>query len=64
MTKQIQFNQTGNSSVLNIVETTVPAPQPNEVQIEFHALGLNRAEIMYRNGQYVIEPQSPCQIRL
>ncbi|WP_163498463.1 zinc-dependent alcohol dehydrogenase family protein [Helicobacter suis] len=62
MSRQIQFNQVGDSDVLEIVEVNVPAPQASEVQIAFHAWGLNRAEIMYRRGQYVIEPQFPAKL--
>ncbi|MBL1804463.1 alcohol dehydrogenase, partial [Klebsiella pneumoniae] len=32
------------------------------VQIRVQAIGLNRAEIMYRNGQYVIEPEFPARL--
>ncbi|WP_240328913.1 hypothetical protein [Helicobacter suis] len=46
MSKQVQFNKTGNSDVLEIVEINIPAPQADEVQITFSAWGLNRAEIM------------------
>ncbi len=40
----------------------VPAPAAGEVQIRVQAIGLNRAEIMYRNGQYVIEPEFPARL--
>ncbi|WP_163533086.1 zinc-dependent alcohol dehydrogenase family protein [Helicobacter suis] len=62
MSKQVQFNKTGNSDVLEIVKINIPAPQADEVQITFSAWGLNRAEIMHRRGQYVIEPQFPAKL--
>ncbi|AFU19052.1 zinc-dependent alcohol dehydrogenase family protein [Actinobacillus suis] len=60
MTKQIQFNQTGSADVLQIVDVQVAAPKSHEVQIQMQALGLNRAEMMYREGAYVIEPVFPA----
>ncbi|WP_443090943.1 zinc-dependent alcohol dehydrogenase family protein [Basfia succiniciproducens] len=60
MSKQIQFTQTGSPDVLHIVDVPVAAPKANEVQIQMQALGLNRAEMMYREGAYVIEPVFPA----
>ncbi|UOO83031.1 zinc-dependent alcohol dehydrogenase family protein [Uruburuella testudinis] len=51
MSKRIVFNQTGDADVLEIIEHTEPAPAAGEVQIKVHAIGLNRADIMYRNGE-------------
>ncbi|TNH04373.1 zinc-dependent alcohol dehydrogenase family protein [Testudinibacter sp. TR-2022] len=62
MSKKVIFNQTGDAGVLEIIDVTVAAPQANEVQIKVQAIGLNRAEIMYRNGQYVIDPVFPAQL--
>ncbi|WP_232462263.1 zinc-dependent alcohol dehydrogenase family protein [Neisseria chenwenguii] len=42
------------------MDVTVSAPKANEVQIQMQALGLNRAEMMYREGAYVIEPVFPA----
>ena len=50
MSKQIQFTKTGSPDVLQIVDVAVPAPKAHEVQIQIHAIGLNRAEMMYREG--------------
>lgn len=62
MSKRIIFNRTGGAEVLEIIEQNEAAPKAGEVQIRVHAIGLNRAEIMYRNGQYVIEPQFPAKL--
>ncbi|WP_368913566.1 zinc-dependent alcohol dehydrogenase family protein [Mixta calida] len=62
MSKIVTFNRTGGPEVLEIIDVQVPAPAAGEVQIRVHAIGLNRAEIMYRNGQYVIEPEFPARL--
>lgn len=48
--------------VLEFVDVDVQAPSADEVQISVKALGINRAEIMYRNGHYVIEPVFPAKM--
>lgn len=62
MPKVVRFHRVGGADVLQFDEVAVPAPKENEVQIEVRALGLNRAEIMYRTGRYVIEPAFPAQL--
>lgn len=62
MSKVVVFNQTGSADVLEIIEATIPAPAENEVQIRVRAIGINRAEIMYRTGQYVIDPLFPARL--
>lgn len=61
MTKAVRFHRTGDADVLQIDEVVVNPPAAGEVQIEVKALGLNRAEIMYRTGHYVIDPVFPAQ---
>src|SRR5690606_19776989 len=60
MSRVVRFHRTGDAEVLQIDEVDVAAPQAGEVQIRVKALGINRAEIMYRTGQYVIEPRFPA----
>ena len=62
MTKTVQFSQVGEPSVLSIIDETVPAPSADEVQIQVHAIGLNRAEAMFRRGQYLETPELPARI--
>ncbi|CAE1145594.1 zinc-dependent alcohol dehydrogenase family protein [Serratia sp. Tan611] len=62
MSKVVTFNRTGGPEVLEVVDVEVPAPAAGEVQIRVNAIGLNRAEIMYRNGQYVITPEFPARL--
>ncbi|HEJ4391514.1 TPA: zinc-dependent alcohol dehydrogenase family protein [Pseudomonas aeruginosa] len=62
MSRVIRFHRTGGPEVLQIDEIDVPAPGANEVQINVRALGINRAEVMYRTGLYVIEPTFPAML--
>lgn len=62
MSKVVRFHQTGGPEVLQFDDLEVAAPQSREVQIRVKALGINRAEVMYRTGQYVIEPQFPAML--
>ena len=62
MPRIVRFHQTGGPEVLQIAEEQVAAPDTGEVQIKVHAIGLNRAESMYLNGQYLEVPQLPSRI--
>lgn len=62
MSRVIRFKQTGDADVLQIQNETVPAPEAGEVQIEVAAFGLNRAEVMFRRGQYLESPELPARI--
>jgi NADPH:quinone reductase-like Zn-dependent oxidoreductase len=62
MAKVVQFHEIGGPEVLKIEEVAVPAPGKDEVQIRVHALGLNRAESMFRSGQYLEEPKLPARL--
>ena len=55
MSRTIKFAKAGGPEVLEFVEVQVPAPGPNEVRIKVKAIGINRAEAMWRGDDY-IEP--------
>jgi NADPH:quinone reductase-like Zn-dependent oxidoreductase len=55
MSRSIKFAKAGGPDVLEFVETAVPAPGPGEVRIKVKAIGINRAEAMWRQDDY-IEP--------
>ncbi|WP_319411313.1 zinc-dependent alcohol dehydrogenase family protein [uncultured Cohaesibacter sp.] len=62
MSRKYVFNATGGPEVLECIDTAVPAPSAGEVRISVKAIGLNRAEVMYRTGHYVIDPVFPAQL--
>ena len=62
MSRVVRFHQTGGPEVLQIADEQVASPGKGEVQIKVHAIGLNRAEVMFRNGQYLETPQLPARL--
>jgi NADPH2:quinone reductase len=42
----------GDPSVLQVIEESIPEPQPGEVRVKVHAAGVARADVMMRMGQY------------
>lgn len=62
MAKVVRFNQTGEPDVLELHDEQVPPPAEGEVQIRVAAIGLNRAEAMFRRGQYLEAPSFPARI--
>lgn len=62
MSRIVRFHQTGGPEVLRIDEVEVRAPKAGEVRIAVKALGLNRAESMFRLGQYLEEPRFPARL--
>lgn len=59
MSRVVQFAEFGGPEVLKIVDTEVHAPKANEVRISVKAIGLNRAEAMFRFGQYLERAKLP-----
>jgi NADPH:quinone reductase-like Zn-dependent oxidoreductase len=55
MSRTIKFARAGGPDVLEFIEAQVSAPKPREVRIKVKAIGINRAESMWRNDKY-IEP--------
>ena len=62
MARGVRFHQTGGPDVLKIEQVDVPAPGAGEVRIRVKALGLNRAEAMFRAGAYLEDPVFPAQL--
>ena len=60
--KVVRFHETGDASVLKIEDLPVAEPGEHELRIKVEAIGLNRAEIMFRNGAYLETPQLPSRL--
>ena len=62
MARVVHFHQKGGPEVLRIEEVEVEPPGPDEVQIRVKAIGINRAESMFRSGPYVEDPVFPARL--
>jgi NADPH:quinone reductase-like Zn-dependent oxidoreductase len=60
MSRTIKFAKAGGPEVLEFVEMEVPAPGPREVRIKVKAIGINRADSMWRNDKYVEPVKFPA----
>ena len=58
----VRFRETGPATVLRIDDLPLPEPGLGEVRLRVKAIGLNRAEVMFRNGLYPIEPVFPSNL--
>ncbi len=60
MPKIIRFHETGGANVLKVEDLPLIEPGEGEVRLKVEAIGLNRAEVMFRQGQYLWKtPNSP-----
>jgi NADPH:quinone reductase-like Zn-dependent oxidoreductase len=60
MSRTVRFAKAGGPEVLEFVNKEVAAPGPAEVRIKVKAIGLNRAESMWRNDKYVAPVRYPA----
>ncbi len=61
-TKVIRFHEVGDASVLKVEELPVSEPGAGELRIKVEAIGLNRAEVMFREGAYLETPEFPSRL--
>ncbi|MFF3307688.1 zinc-dependent alcohol dehydrogenase family protein [Streptomyces sp. NPDC002952] len=59
MAKAVKFDRTGGPEVLEVREVEVGEPGTGELRIRVDAIGLNRAELMFREGSYFYQPVFP-----
>src|SRR5262245_4448919 len=62
MSRIVRFHRLGGPEVLQIDTLDLPAPASGEVRITVKALGLNRAEAMFRSGHYLEQPNLPARL--
>lgn len=62
MEKIVRFHELGGPEVLRIDDVPAATPNTGEVKLRVEAIGLNRAEIMFRLGRYLEEPCLPSRL--
>ncbi|MFI2204338.1 zinc-dependent alcohol dehydrogenase family protein [Streptomyces sp. NPDC020192] len=63
MARTVRFHETGGPEVLRVEELEPGEPGPGEVRLRIEAIGLNRAEVLFRRDVY-IEPVKQLPARL
>ena len=58
----VRFHETGGPEVLKIEDLPLAQPGEGEVRLNVEAIGLNRAEVMFRQGQYLDAPKCPSRL--
>lgn len=56
MVKIVRFHEIGDADVLKLHELPLPEPDSCEIRIKVRAIGINRAEVMFRSGRYLLKP--------
>ena len=62
MPQIVRFHETGEADVLKLEEMPETEPGQGEVRLTVAAIGLNRAEVMFRQGIYLENPQLPSRL--
>ena len=60
--KIVRFHSIGGPEVLKIEEEAIPEPGKGEALLKVKAIGLNRAEVMFREGKYLESPTLPSKL--
>jgi NADPH:quinone reductase-like Zn-dependent oxidoreductase len=55
MVKIVRFHKFGDADVLQLEDLPLTEPNRGEVRIKVEAIGLNRAEVMFRSGRYLMK---------
>ncbi len=62
MSRIVRFHEIGTADVLKIEDLPLQEPGKGEVRLKVEALGLNRAEVMFREGRYLEAPELPSRL--
>ncbi|MGW5113893.1 zinc-dependent alcohol dehydrogenase family protein [Streptomyces noursei] len=63
MARTVRFHELGGPEVLRLEDVEIGEPGPDEVALRVEAIGLNRAEVLFRSGTYIEEAkQFPARL--
>ncbi|NUW46976.1 zinc-dependent alcohol dehydrogenase family protein [Nonomuraea rhodomycinica] len=60
MANVVVFDELGGPEVLRLTEVPLPEPGEGEARVRVEAIGLNRAEALFRAGGYYYQPTLPA----
>lgn len=59
MARIVRFHEAGGPEVLRVEDIEVRPPAPGEVRIAVDAFGLNRSDVIFRQGHHPVQPVFP-----
>lgn len=62
MPKIVRIYETGGPEVLRLDELPLDEPGEGDIRLKVEAIGLNNAEMLFRRGHYVAEPDFPSRL--
>lgn len=62
MTRTVRFHELGGPEVLRLEDVAVGEPGAGELLIRVDAIGLNRAEVLFRSGRYIEPARFPARL--
>jgi len=62
MPRIVRIHETGEADVLKLEDLPDAEPAKGEVRLKVEAIGLNRAEVLFRQGLYLDTPKFPSRI--
>lgn len=62
MARIVRFNEYGGPKVLTVESWEPPEPGPGQVRVRMKAIALNRANALFREGNYLYEATFPSRI--
>lgn len=62
MTRTVRFHELGGPEVLRMEDVAVGEPGVGELLIRVDAIGLNRAEVLFRSGEYIEPARFPARL--
>ncbi|HYL59096.1 MAG TPA: alcohol dehydrogenase catalytic domain-containing protein, partial [Candidatus Acidoferrales bacterium] len=57
--KAIVFDKIGGPEVMKLTEVPKPEVKPGTVLVRVRAVGINFADTLFRQGQYLMQPKLP-----
>jgi NADPH:quinone reductase-like Zn-dependent oxidoreductase len=60
--KIVRFHQIGGPEVLQLEDLPLPEPAAGEARLRVKAIGLNRAEVSFREDRYLVHPTLPSKL--